>query len=114
MTGVKIPQPIEEMDEALYAWETAIHEHAHAQEMYLSTESIFKSWEALTKKTYMDHGSSAAASDVKVKCEDYWLTTMKDINALAVEAEKKKRLCRLAEARWETARTKQVTLRNVK
>ena len=114
MTNVTIPRPIDEMDEALDKWEKAIDELAHAHELYLQSESIFKSWEASTKKVYMDYGKSAAASETEVKSQDYWLEKMQEINTMSIDSEKKKRLCRLAEARWETARSKQVTLRNIK
>lgn len=115
MTELRIPQQRDEMDEALYAWESAIEDLQKVQLEQIDAESMFKSWEAATKVVYIQtHKMSATLADSKVKGHQLWLEKSLKLNRLSVKLENKKRLCRLAEARWETARSKQVTLRNVR
>jgi len=115
MTEFKIPQQRDEMDDALFAWEQSIEDLQQAQIAHMNTESMFKSWEASKKVAFIQFEKiSATLAASKIRGEEEWLTKSLQLNKLAVHLENKKRLCRLAEARWETARSKQVTLRNVR
>lgn len=114
MTEIKIPRQADEMDEALSEWESAIDKFCVKQYEYAQLESIHKAYEASMKKTYMDSGMSATKAETEVRARDKWLEAMEDLNQKMIEAERYKRLCRLAEAKWETARSKYASLRNLK
>lgn len=115
MTEVTIPQNIDVMDEALFDWEVKIAELEMAQLNYLQTDGIFKSWEASTKLAYIEIDKmSATMAESKTRSTSTWMEKILEVNKRAVAFEKAKRLTRVAEARWETERSKQVSLRNIK
>lgn len=114
MTEIKIPRQADEMDEALSEWESAIDNFCAKQYEYAELDSIHKAYEASAKKTYMESGMSATKAETEVRAKDEWLEAMKDLNLKMIEAERYKRLCRLAEAKWETARSKYASLRSLK
>jgi len=115
MTEVTIPQHVDLMDEALFDWEVKIAELEIAQLDYLQTESKHKAWEASTRLSFIQFEKmSATMAESKTRASAGWLQKIIEVNKKAVEFEKAKRLARVAEARWETERSKQVSLRNVK
>ena len=115
MTEVTIPQHVDVMDQALFDWEVKIAELEIAQLDYLQTDSILKAWEASTRLSFIEiQKMSATMADSKTKASQSWLDKILEVNKKAVAFEKAKRLARVAEARWETERSKQVSLRNVK
>ena len=115
MTEVTIPQQIDIMDQALNDWEIKIAELEIAQLDYLQTESMVKSWEASHRLAFIEiEKMSATMAESKTRGSQSWLEKTLDVNKKAVAFEKAKRLARVAEARWETERSKQVSLRNVK
>ena len=115
MTDVKIPRQIDEMDEAIYAWEDSIENLRVTQLEQMTKETMFKSWEASQKLAYIKiHKISAVMAEAEVRSKTEWVTKMIDLSQATVNLEEKKRLARLAEAKWETARSRQVTLRNVR
>ena len=115
MTEVTIPQHIDLMDQALFDWEIKITELERAQLDYLETESRMKAWEASTRLSFIEiHKMSATMAESKTRASQSWLDKILEVSKKAVAFEKAKRLSRVAEARWETERSKQVSLRNVK
>jgi len=115
MTDVKIPVHRDEMDETIYAWEEAIDNLRDSMIDFLKCETMFKSWEAAQKVAFIKiEKMSATMAEAQVRSKPDWAAKMIDLNALSVALEEKKRLARLAEAKWETARSRQVTLRALK
>ena len=49
-----------------------------------------------------------------MKTHEDWESRYLNVQKLSVKAETAKRVLRLAEAAWETERSKEVTLRNIK
>lgn len=115
MSDIQIPHRRDEMDDALYAWEQAIEELSTSQMEYIHIETMFKSWEASQKLAFIKiHKMSAVMAEAEVRAKGEWVQKMIKLNEASVKAEEKKRLARLAEAKWETERSRQVTLRNVR
>jgi len=115
MTDVRIPVHRDEMDEAIYEWDKAIDDLRDTMIDFLRCETMFKSWEAAQKLAYIRmEKMSATMAESQVRSKPDWVTKMIELNEASVALEEKKRLARLAEAKWETARSRQVTLRALK
>lgn len=103
------------MDLALSGWEDAIEELEKSQIHSIEEEANFKSWEAARKLVYIQtHKMSATMAESQVRSSAEWTNRFLEMNQASIHTEKRKRLARLAEARWETERSRQVTLRNVR
>lgn len=105
---------LDEMDERIYAWEEAVEKWQEAQIEYNEAEGMFKAWEASQKTALMGMKMSATSAESRVKASDQWAERYIEVQNLAVMAETKKRIMRIAEAKWETQRSKEASLRNVR
>lgn len=106
---------IDEMSEALESWERKAIEYHNAK-------TSFEAWEAGTKKTFMHAGMSGVAAEAEMKCKGQfqpghgsaWEAHANKVNELMVQEKAAAKKIRVAEMRWETERSKNATLRNVK
>ena len=114
MSEVRIPYHRDELEECLSRWEIAIHGWQDAQIEYYEKESMFKAWESATKAAYIGTKMSAVLAEAKVKAHPDWAVRYLEVQKLGIAAETKKRILRLAEAGWETERSRQVSLRALK
>lgn len=111
---VTIPYHKDELDECLSNWESAIHGWQKAQEEAAYAEANFKAWESATKAAYMATKMSAVMAEAKVRANPDWADRYLDSQKKAIAAETKKRILRLAEAKWESERSRQVSLRSLR
>lgn len=102
------------LDQALDKWNDAISHWQKCALMHVNLETNFKSWEAMIKHSYMLAKTSATMAETKVRCHDEWQDRFLKVNESMIKAETAKRIMRVAEARWETERTKAVNLRGVR
>ena len=109
-----IPRNKDVLDEHLDQWEEAIDNWAEGQTQYAEVESMFKAWEAASKTALMQTKMSAAMADSQVKSHPDWGNRYLQVQKASINAETKKRILRLTEARWESERSRQVTLRQLK
>tara|TARA_R110000744_G_scaffold21783_1_gene56143 strand:+ start:835 stop:1167 length:333 start_codon:yes stop_codon:yes gene_type:complete len=109
-----IPRNRDALDEHLEKWEEAIDNWSAAQTIYAEMESMFKAWEAASKTALMQTKMSAAMADSQVKAHPDWGNRYLSVQKGSIAAETKKRILRLAEARWESERSRQVTMRQLK
>lgn len=114
MSEVQIPRQVDELEKCLYQWEESIHDWQTVQEEYHEKETMLKAWEAATKAAIMATKVSAVMAESQVRAMADWAPRYLEVQKLNTRAETKKRIMRLAEARWETERSRQVTLRNVR
>ena len=114
MSEVSVPYHRDELDECINNWERAIEEWQKASLLYAEKESFLKAWESATKTAMMGAKMSAVMADAKVKAHPDWQPRYLEVQKMGITAETKKRILRLAEAKWETERFRQVSLRNVR
>lgn len=106
--------PKDEMDECLNAWEDAVADWKEAADRFAELDTTFKAWEAARKAAYMAAKVSAVQSEAKVRSEQGWSDRYLESQKANIAAETAKRIVRLAEARWQSEQTRQVSLRALK
>lgn len=114
MSEVTMPRRRDELEDCLDVWERAIHEWQRAAENAAQEEATFKAWEAATKAAHIGMKKSAVLSEALVRGDPKWAERYLSHQRASVQAEMKKRILRLAEAKWETERSRQVSLRQVR
>ena len=97
---------LEKLSERINEWEGASVEAIEA-------ETNFKSYEAATKKTYMDAGESAAKSEVQARSSKEWAGYYQAVQLSNLRAEKLKKQIMLGQLAFDAERTKQANLRRV-
>jgi hypothetical protein len=107
-------RPRDELDECLENWEKAIDDWRVAQFKCAHSETMFKAWEAATKSAIMAHKVSAVLAEAKIRSMDEWSDRYLESTKLNIDAETKKRILRLSEAKWESERSRQVSLRSLR
>ena len=75
---------------------------------------MFKAWESANKAAYIGTKMSAVLAEAKVRSHPDWALRYLESQKLGIAAETKKRILRLAEAKWESERSRQVSLRGVR
>ena len=113
-TGVQIPYAKDELDNCLQNWEVAIDEWQHAQLQFAHSETMFKAWEAATKSAIMATKVSAVLAEAQVRAKEEWAKRYLSVQKDSIAAETKKRILRLVEAKWESERSRQVSLRGLR
>jgi hypothetical protein len=108
------PSASDPLDRCIEAWEVAIDNYETAQIAYIQIESNFKAWEAAIKMAHMRNKTSGVMAEVMVKTHRDWEPRYLESQTLGVKAETAKRILRISEAKWETERSKQVSLRQLK
>lgn len=103
------------MDSCLIEWEKAIDEWSSAAEVAAQKETMLKAFEA-AKKVALVQGNkmSATMADASVRATADWEIRYLECQKANISGERAKRILRLAEAKWETERSKQVTMRQLK
>jgi len=114
MSEIEIPRHIDELDRCIDNWETAIFEWQKSQTAYAEKESLLKSWESAMKAAMIGAKMSGVMAEARVKAHEDWQPRYLEVQNLGIASETKKRILRLAEAKWETERSRQVSLRNLK
>ena len=102
------------VDQCLEIWSQAISNYEQASLQLAESEASFKAWEAAIKMAHMRNKASGVMAEGLVKTHQDWEQRYLDVQTLGVKAETAKRILRISEATWETERSKQVTLRNLK
>ena len=97
---------LERLSERINEWEGASVEAIEA-------ETSFKSYEAATKKAYMDDGQSAAKSEVQARSSGEWAGYYQAVQLSNLRAEKLKKQIMLGQLAFDAERTKQANLRRV-
>lgn len=97
---------LERLSERINEWEGASVEAIEA-------ETSFKSYEAATKKAYMDDGQSAAKAEVETRAGGQWAEYYRAVQLSSLKAEKLKRLIMLGQLSFDAERTKNANLRKV-
>tara|TARA_E500000178_G_scaffold347277_1_gene400288 strand:- start:4692 stop:5039 length:348 start_codon:yes stop_codon:yes gene_type:complete len=115
MKGYSLEDQKNSLDVCIEGWEKAINDWEikalHAAEV----DGFFKSFEAASKKAICDGQKiSAVMAEAAVRSQKEWKDRYISVQQTNIEAEKAKRILRLAEAKWETERSKEVSLRNLK
>ena len=77
-------------------------------------EGMFKAWESATKAAIMATKVSAVMAEAQVRANPHWRERYLKYQKLSIVAETKKRILRLAEAKWESERSRQVSLRSLR
>ena len=103
----RLDECIETLSDCLKIFESTLH-------IYHEHEASFKAWEAAIKKAHMENKVSGIMADVLLKTHDDWERRYLDVQKYSIKSEMAKKRLRLAEASWETERSKEVSLRNVK
>ena len=99
---------IQEWEEAIQLWEDKAIDAAEY-------DGLFKAFEAASKKAICDGQMiSAVMAEAAVRSQVEWKDRYINVQTASIVAEKAKRMLRLAEAKWETERSKEVSLRKVK
>ena len=111
---IQTPLARDELDLCLHAWEKAIDEWQEAQMEAAEEEGMFKAWESATKAAIMATKVSAVMAEAQVRANPHWRERYLKYQKLSIVAETKKRILRLAEAKWESERSRQVSLRNLR
>ena len=111
---IQTPVARDELDLCLHAWEKAIDEWQEAQMEAAEEEGMFKAWESATKAAIMATKVSAVMGEAQVRANPHWRERYLRYQKLSIVAETKKRILRLAEAKWESERSRQVSLRNLR
>lgn len=103
------------MDKCLVEWEKAIDDWSQAAQLFAEKETMLKAYEA-AKKVALVQGSkmSATMAESTVRASKEWESTYLECQEASIKSERHKRILRLAEAKWETERSKQVTMRTLK
>ncbi|OUV76666.1 MAG: hypothetical protein CBC83_00165 [Flavobacteriales bacterium TMED123] len=103
------------MDQCLQNWEKAIDDWSSAAELAAQKETMLKAYEA-AKKVALVQGSkmSATMADSTVRATADWEVKYLECQRANIAGERAKRILRLSEAKWETERSKQVSLRQLK
>lgn len=114
MSEVSIPHRRDELEDCLARWEDAIEEWQKVQQEAAEEETMLKAWEAATKSAYMANKMSAVMAEAKVRSHPDWAGRYLRTQKLGITAEAKKRILRLAEAKWESERSRQVSLRTLR
>jgi len=104
-----------ELDSCLNEWEDAITHWASAADSAAQKETMLKAYES-AKKVALVQGSkmSATMAEATVRSEKEWSDLYLECQKRNIKAERAKRILRLAEAKWETERSRQVSLRQLK
>tara|TARA_R110000796_G_scaffold28162_1_gene77245 strand:- start:863 stop:1237 length:375 start_codon:yes stop_codon:yes gene_type:complete len=102
------------LDRCIEVWEEAIANYELAQLSYVAVESSFKAWEAAIKMAHMRNKASGVMAEGLVRTHNDWEPRYLESQTLSVKSETAKRILRISEAKWETERSKQVSLRNLK
>ncbi len=103
------------LDICIEEWERAINEWEIKALEAAESDGFFKSFEAASKKAICDGQKiSAVMAEAAVRSQIEWKERYITVQRANIEAEKAKRILRLAEAKWETERSKEVSLRKVK
>ena len=103
------------MDQCLQNWEKAIDNWTEASEVAAGKETMLKAYEA-AKKVALVQGSkmSATMAESTVRASEEWKEIYLSAQEANIQAERYKRILRLSEAKWETERSKQVSMRVLK
>lgn len=101
------------MDKILERLSQRIEEWEGASVEAIENESRLKSWEAITKKAFMDSGQSAAKAEVETRAGGQWAEYYRAVQLSSLKAEKFKRLITLGQLAFDAERTKQANLRRV-
>ena len=104
----------DEMEDCLYAWYDAMMHWRESAIKAAELETRFKAWQAARKTAYIAAKYSAVQSDAKVQSEDEWSERYLESQKANIAAETQKRIMGIAEAKWKTEQTRQVSLRAVK
>ena len=121
---VQIPRNRDSLGAALSGWEERISEWKDAEDAHAEAEATFKAYEASMKAFLMrsQKMSATAAETYMRENKDFqvpgqrgdWEERFLMVSKAKIEAEEKKRRLRLAEARWETERSREASLRQVR
>ena len=107
--------PKTSLDRCIDEWESAIEQWETKALQAAESEGFFKSYEAASKKAICDGQKiSAVMAEAAVRSQIEWKDRYINVQKCNIEAETAKRILRLAEAKWETERSKEVSLRNLK
>ena len=101
------------LDKCIEVWEDAIANYEAAQIRYIEVESSFKAWEAAIKMAHMRNKVSGVMAEGLVRTHNDWEGRYLEAQTLSVRAETAKRILRISEAKWETERSRQVSLRKL-
>ena len=107
-------QASDPLDRCIESWEVAIANYEIAQIAYVKVESSFKAWEAAIKLAHMRNKASGVMAEGLVRTHNDWEARYLEAQTLSVRSETAKRILRISEAKWETERSRQVSLRNLK
>ena len=107
-------QASDPLDRCIESWEVAIANYEIAQIAYVEVESSFKAWEAAIKMAHMRNKASGVMAEGLVRTHNDWEARYLEAQTLSVRSETAKRILRISEAKWETERSRQVSLRNLK
>jgi len=102
------------LDQKIEGWESAITNFEVAQLAYAQVDASFKAWEAALKLAHMKNKASGVMAESLVKGHPDWEGRYLEVQQLSIKAETSKRILSVAQAKWETERSKQVSLRNVR
>ena len=115
MEGYSLKHPKNSLDVCIEEWEQAIHDWETKAIEAAESDGFFKSFEAASKKAICDGQKiSAVMAEATVRSQKEWKDRYIEVQTKNIEAEKAKRILRLSEAKWETERSKEVSLRNLK
>ena len=115
MEGYSLKHPKNSLDVCIEEWEQAIHDWETKAIEAAESDGFFKSFEAASKKAICDGQKiSAVMAEAAVRSQKEWKDRYIAVQTKNIEAEKAKRILRLSEAKWETERSKEVSLRNLK
>ena len=115
MEGYSLEHPKNALDVCIEEWEKAINDWEIKALKAAEVDGFFKSFEAASKKAICDGQKiSAVMAEAAVRSQIEWKDRYIAVQQSNIEAEKAKRILRLAEAKWETERSKEVSLRNLK
>ena len=115
MEGYSLEHPKNSLDVCIEDWEQAIHIWESKALEAAEVDGMFKAFEAASKKAICDGQKiSAVMAEAAVRSQVEWKDRYIKVQTANIESEKAKRMLRLAEAKWETERSKEVSLRKVK
>lgn len=98
----------------VYQWGEAVNKWKELATKAAIAEGKFKTWKAARKVSFVNAGRSLGLADALTEADENYAANWMVYNEAAIKAEAAKKEIDIAKAHWETERSNQVSLRQVK
>ena len=109
-----IKQVNDPLEYRIYKWSDAVNKWKELATKAAIAEGNFKTWKAARKVSFVNAGRSLELADALTEADGEYAAHWMIYNDAAIKAEAAKKEIDIAKAHWETERSNQVSLRQVK